>query len=83
MGEKNLKRCVCVCVCVCIYIYRERERERDRQIDRQTDRQTERQRQREHQHPSACKPRLLQPMCLEPMICNKRSHHHKKPMLCN
>ena len=52
-------------VCVCIYIERE----------------TERQRQREHQQSSACEPQLLKPMCLEPIICNKRNH--KKPMLCN
>ena len=23
-------------------------------------------------------PQLLKPMCLEPLLCNKRSHHHEK-----
>ena len=25
-------------------------------------------------------PQLLKPACLEPMLCNKRSHHNEKPM---
>ena len=28
-------------------------------------------------------PQLLKPACLEPMLCNKRSHHNEKPAHCN
>ena len=28
----------------------------------------------------ACEPQLLKPMRLEPMLCNKRSHHNKSPL---
>ena len=28
-------------------------------------------------------PQLLKPVCLEPMLCNKRSHCNEKPALCN
>ena len=31
----------------------------------------------------ARKPQLLKPTCLEPMLCNKRSHHNEKPTHCN
>ena len=27
----------------------------------------------------ACVPQLLKPVCLEPVLCNKRSHHNEKP----
>ena len=29
----------------------------------------------------ACAPQLLKPECLEPVFCNKRSHHKEKPAL--
>ena len=28
-------------------------------------------------------PQLLKPTCLEPVLCNKRSHCNEKPMHCN
>ena len=28
---------------------------------------------------TACEPQLLKPVCLEPMLCNKRSHRNEKP----
>ena len=31
----------------------------------------------------ACVPQLLKPMCLEPLLHNKRSHHNEKPVHCN
>ena len=27
----------------------------------------------------ACEPQLLKPACLEPVLCNKRSHHKRNP----
>ena len=32
---------------------------------------------------SAREPQLLKPECLEPMLCNERSHHNEKPVHCN
>ena len=32
---------------------------------------------------SACESQLLKPKCLDPMLCNKRSHHSKKRAHCN
>ena len=29
-----------------------------------------------------CVPQLLKPVCLEPVLRNKRSHHNEKPMHC-
>ena len=31
----------------------------------------------------ACVPQLLKPAYLEPLLCNKRSHHNEKPKHCN
>ena len=31
----------------------------------------------------ACDPQLLKPVCLEPVLCNKRSHHNEKPAHSN
>ena len=31
----------------------------------------------------ACMLQLLKPVCLEPVLCNKRSHHSEKPMHSN
>ena len=28
----------------------------------------------------ACVPQLLKPACLEPVLCNKRSHRYEKPV---
>ena len=28
-------------------------------------------------------PQVLKPACLEPVLCNKGSHHNEKPMHCN
>ena len=30
----------------------------------------------------AQEPQLLEPVCLEPMLCNKRNHHNEKTMHC-
>ena len=30
-----------------------------------------------------CAPQLLKPTRLEPVLCNKRSHHYEKPAHCN
>ena len=34
-------------------------------------------------HSRACKPQLLRPACLEPMLHNKRSDHNERSMQCN
>ena len=34
-------------------------------------------------HPRACVLQLLKPMCLEPMLCNKRSHRNEKAAYLN
>ena len=33
-----------------------------------------------HLHSRAHEPQLLKPACLEPVLCNKGSHHKEKPL---
>ena len=35
------------------------------------------------QHSRACKPQVLKPTHLEPVLCNKRSHHNDEPLHYN